>query len=258
MLFFVIFGKMNRKREIKEKTLEDEPIQQLHFLETLSDTIEKGADLFFEPEQAPLNSPEQRLMALDALAQTCTHCELCPLSKSRTKSVFSDGNPLADIMVIGEGPGYNEDMSGIPFVGKAGQLLTKMLKSVNLGRQEDVYITNIVKCRPPNNRTPLPEEMATCLPFLEQQIELIRPRIIILAGGTAARGLLKTKQGITRIRGKWEKWKGIWVMPTFHPSYLLRNEARTKGSPKYLAWQDLKSVMQIYGELKSLKSPGEE
>lgn len=188
-------------------------------------------------------------LALEALAATCAECTICPLAEGRTRSVFSDGNPQAQIMVIGEGPGYNEDQTGIPFVGKAGQLLTKMLNAVGLERDKDVYIANVVKCRPPNNRTPSLDEMAACMPFLEQQIEWVQPKVIILAGGTAAKGVLQTKAGITKLRGQWVVWNGIWCMPTFHPSYLLRNDSRAKGSPKYLAWQDLKAVIEKLNEL---------
>ena len=126
-----------------------------------------------------------------------------------------------------------------------------MLESVGLDRSKDVYIANVVKCRPPNNRKPTAHEMAACLPFLEQQIEWVQPKIIVLVGGTAAQGVLGTTQGITRLRGQWQSFKGILCMPTFHPSYLLRNDSRAKGSPKYMAWQDLKAVVEKHKTLEN-------
>lgn len=197
----------------------------------------------------------ERTQRLQALAQRCATCEQCPLYPGRTRSVFSDGNPEAKIMVVGEGPGYHEDQSGLPFVGRAGQLLNKMLAAIHLERAHDVYIANVVKCRPPGNRTPTLEEMAACFPYLEEQIALIRPQIMLLMGSTALKGVLKQPLSITRSRGTWIQWQGIWVMPTFHPAYLLRNDSREKGSPKWLAWQDLKAVACKYAELND-KSGG--
>lgn len=189
---------------------------------------------------------------LQTIAQQCASCTRCGLHKSRIQTVVSDGNPQARLMIIGEGPGQNEDETGIPFVGKAGQLLTKMLESVGLNRAEDTYIANIVKCRPPQNRTPTPEEMAACLPHLRAQINLVQPRLIVLAGGTAVKGLIGNIGGITRVRGTWRTWQGIPCMPIFHPSYLLRNESRAVGSPKWETWQDLKA---IYARYQALDQP---
>lgn len=191
-----------------------------------------------------MNTTEQ----LAQLAAECAACTGCGLHAGRTRSVFSDGNPAAQIMLIGEGPGYNEDLQGKPFVGQAGQLLDRMLAAIGLDRQQ-VYIANIVKCRPPGNRAPTPEEMQACLGYLEAQIALVQPQIIILSGATALQGLLKEKRSITRSRGQWLQWQGIWCMPIFHPAYLLRNAARDKGSPKWLTWQDLKAIKAKYQAL---------
>ncbi|MBF2053931.1 MAG: uracil-DNA glycosylase [Candidatus Sericytochromatia bacterium] len=188
-----------------------------------------------------MNKAEQ----LAELAAECAACTRCGLHAGRTRSVFSDGNPAARIMLIGEGPGYNEDQQGKPFVGQAGQLLDRMLAAIGLDRQQ-VYIANIVKCRPPGNRTPTPEEMQACLGYLEAQIALVQPQIIILSGATALQGLLQQKRSISRSRGQWLQWQGIWCMPIFHPAYLLRNAARDKGSPKWLTWQDLKAIKAKY------------
>lgn len=194
-------------------------------------------------------SPEEKTLCLSELAVACASCELCGLHKGRTKSVFFDGNPDAEIMLIGEGPGQNEDLTGKPFVGKAGQLLDKILGSVGLSRQSNIYIANVVKCRPPGNRTPTPEEMQACFPYLEEQISLIQPKILILSGATALQGVTGKKLSITRSRGQWIQWQGIWCMPIFHPAYLLRNDSRAVGSAKWQTWQDLKEIMRKYQEL---------
>ena len=161
--------------------------------------------------------------------------------------VVSRGNPAARLMVIGEGPGAQEDAQGLPFVGRAGQLLDQMLASVGLDSNQDAYICNVVKCRPPDNRKPTPEEMAACRPWLLEQIALVNPPLIALAGATALEGVLGVKGGITRLRGQWrqgegEALAGRWLLPIFHPSYLLRNASREPGSPKWHTWQDLKEL----------------
>jgi uracil-DNA glycosylase len=171
-------------------------------------------------------------------------CEKCILSKSRTKVVFGEGNENANLMCIGEGPGYYEDQQGIPFVGKSGQLLDKILEVCGFTRKDHVFIGNIVKCRPPNNRDPLPEERETCLPYLLKQIELIDPQIIILLGATALKGLIDPNARITKVRGQWMDWNNRLVMPTFHPSALLRNPKL-----KHDAWTDFKHVVAKYREL---------
>lgn len=147
-------------------------------------------------------------------------------------------------MLIGEAPGADEDEQGLPFVGRAGQLLTKILESVNIKRPDDIYIANTVKCRPPNNRAPLPKEQEACRPYLEAQIKFVRPKIILLAGSPAVKSVLKIDEPMSKIRGQWKKLPGtdISVLPIFHPSYLLRNPSKTKGSPKWHTWQDMQEV----------------
>ncbi len=157
--------------------------------------------------------------------------------------MFADGNPKAKLMIIGEGPGQKEDQTGIPFVGRAGQLLNKILESGRIDRLTETYICTVVKCRPPENRVPSKEEATACRPYLEAQIQFVKPKLILLAGATAVQHLLNVKDPISRIRGKWFDIKNdARVMPVFHPSYLLRNPSREVGSPKWLMWQDIKEV----------------
>ncbi len=187
---------------------------------------------------------------LDEVRQLCELCDNCPLSKTRTNIVFSGGVPNSKLMLIGEAPGYYEDQQGEPFVGKAGQLLDRIFASVGLSRQKDIYICNTLKCRPPNNRDPLPEEKEACRAFLDAQIEILKPRIILLCGKVALNSMLNTNVGISRVRGQWFDGPfGSKMMPIFHPSYLLRNESHEKGSPKWLMWQDIKAVKHAYDEL---------
>jgi len=161
-------------------------------------------------------------------------------------------------MLIGEGPGEQEDLSGLPFVGRAGQLLTQVLSSINIDREKDIYIANIVKCRPPENRTPQTEETVACYPYLEAQIKLIDPKIILLAGAPSTKVVLKNEEPISKIRGQWFKLPGtdINVMPIFHPSYLLRNASKDAGSPKWLTWQDMKEVRGALDFFKAAKELG--
>jgi DNA polymerase len=169
-------------------------------------------------EPAP-SEPESALAAVRDLIGDCQRCKLC---EQRTNIVFGVGNPRAKLMFVGEGPGADEDAQGEPFVGRAGQKLNEMIRAIGLER-EDVYIANIVKCRPPGNRDPQPDEVATCSPFLFLQIESIRPKVIVTLGSPASKTLLDTKAGITSLRGRWGAFRGIPVMPTFHPAYLLRS-----------------------------------
>jgi DNA polymerase len=182
---------------------------------------------------------------LEAILADIGDCRRCKLCEGRTQIVFGSGNPQAQLVFVGEGPGQEEDEQGLPFVGRAGQLLTQMIDNTAAKegmaiRRADVYICNVVKCRPPGNRTPEADEMAICGQFLFRQLLAIRPKAICLLGGTAAKGLLGTKEGITKIRGKWHKWRDIPVMPTYHPSYLLRNPSP---QAKREAWEDLKKVL---------------
>jgi len=188
--------------------------------------------------------------SLEELARLAKDCTRCVLSRTRTHAVFAEGNPKASIMLIGEGPGQQEDETGIPFVGKAGQLLTQILASVGITRPNDIYICNTVKCRPPQNRKPEPEEMSACFPYLEGQIHGVKPKIVLLAGATAVQDILRTKVGITKIRGQWfDTPFGAKAMPIFHPSYLLRNQSKAEGSPKWLMWQDIREVRRMLDEL---------
>jgi uracil-DNA glycosylase family 4 len=163
-------------------------------------------------------------------------CQRCKLAPSRTKLVFGVGNPNADLLFVGEAPGADEDAQGEPFVGKAGQLLTKMIEAMGY-RREDVYICNVLKCRPPGNRNPEPDEVAACEPFLKRQLGAIRPRMIVALGKFAVQCLLRDDSPISRLRGNFRTYEGIPLMPTFHPAYLLRDPSKKK-----LAWQDLKDV----------------
>lgn len=186
-----------------------------------------AARVFTVPKDPVGNPPAEAVGAAGNLAdlERCIQgCHACPLGAGRIRFVFGEGNPAADLMFIGEGPGKDEDLQGRPFVGKAGELLDKMISSIGFQRDQ-VYIANVVKCRPPDNRTPLPEEAARCLPYLRRQIELVRPRVIVTLGATPLRELLGVTTGITRVRGQWQRLEqlgGIPVMPTFHPAYVLR------------------------------------
>jgi DNA polymerase len=188
--------------------------------------------------QKPASSEEK----LKKLREEIGECRLCRLHKGRTHLVFGAGNPNAKLMFIGEGPGRDEDLKGEPFVGRAGQLLTKIIQAMGFKRS-DVYIANIVKCRPPENRNPEPDEIETCAPFLLKQIEIIKPKAIICLGKFAAQTMLETLEPITRLRGKMGEFKGIPVMPTYHPAYLLRNPGAKK-----IVWEDVKRVMKILKE----------
>lgn len=191
-------------------------------------------------EAVPIPVDFQSLGDIAAHVSTCRNCPLC---QDRTHTVPGEGNANApDIMFIGEGPGADEDAQGRPFVGKAGQLLTKMIEAMGYKR-EQVFVANVVKCRPPNNRAPLPEEMEECLPYLRQQIGLIKPKVIVGLGATAIKGLLGKTVGITRLRGTWQEYEGIKLMPTFHPSYLLRDPSKKK-----VVWQDLQLVLKELGK----------
>ena len=175
---------------------------------------------------------------LSAIRADMADCQLCALGKTRKNLVFGDGNPQAKIVFVGEAPGADEDEQGMPFVGRAGQLLTKIIEAMGLSRQE-VYICNILKCRPPQNRNPLPEEIAACEPFLKQQLKIISPQIICALGTFAAKTLLKTDAPISVLRGRFHYYEGIKLMPTYHPAYLLRNPAAKK-----TVWEDVQLIMK--------------
>lgn len=186
---------------------------------------------------------------LEEVRQSCLNCDKCSLCHSRTNTVFSGGVPNPKLMLIGEAPGYYEDQKGEPFVGKAGQLLDKILGCVGFSRK-DIYICNTLKCRPPNNRDPLPEEKAACWNYLKAQVDILQPRIILLCGRVAVNSFIDTKLGITKLRGKWFEGPHFSkMMPIYHPSYLLRNDSREVGSPKWQMWQDIKEVRKVYDQL---------
>ncbi|MGA7616584.1 MAG: uracil-DNA glycosylase [Thermoanaerobaculia bacterium] len=175
---------------------------------------------------------------LEMLASACTACRL---SEGRKSVVFGSGNPETELMFIGEAPGRDEDIAGLPFVGRAGQLLTDIIKAMKLDR-EDVYIANVIKCRPPENRNPEPDEIEACNPFITRQIELIAPKVIVTLGRFAVQTLLRSDLPISAVRGKWQSYRGIKVMPTYHPAYLLRNPSAKKD-----VWSDMKKVMSELG-----------
>lgn len=177
------------------------------------------------------------LADLASVASAVEQCRRCGLGSTRTNAVPGEGNPQARIMFIGEGPGAEEDAQGRPFVGAAGRLLDRIIAAMGLKREE-VFIGNVVKCRPPSNRVPEPEEMRACMPYLARQIELIRPSVIVLLGATALKGMIDPNAGITRMRGQWLERGGIMVMPTFHPAALLRDPSK-----KAPVWEDMKKVM---------------
>lgn len=184
---------------------------------------------------------------LEKVRKNCLNCTKCSLANSRTKVVFSAGVPNHKLMLIGEAPGYWEDQKGEPFVGKAGQLLDKILESVGFSRDKDIYICNTIKCRPPENRNPLPEEKMACEEYLNAQIEILKPKIILICGNIALNSMLPNERGITKARGKWFDGPfGAKMMPIFHPSYLLRNPSHEKGSPKWLMWQDIREIKRVY------------
>ena len=193
--------------------------------------------------ESPVQTALPDLSSLDfpQLRQCISNCSACPLAPLRTNLVFGCGNESAELMFIEEGPGAEEDAQGIPFVGRAGELLTKMIKAMKYEREE-VYIANIVKCRPPGNRNPEDNEAAACLPILKRQIELVAPKAIVLLGAVPLKYLME-QTGISRLRGNWMDYRGIPVMPTYHPAYLLRNPAA-----KADVWKDLQKVMAFLGK----------
>jgi len=183
------------------------------------------------------------MITWEELIKTASNCHRCPLSAERTNVVIGMGNKNADIMFIGEAPGYYEDLEGLPFVGKAGQLLDKMLAAIDLNR-EQVYIANINKCRPPNNRDPYPEEQESCIPYLKCQILLVKPKIICCLGRISAQRIIDKDFRITNDRGVWHERKGYSIIATYHPSALLRDESK-----KRPAWEDFKSIREKYNKL---------
>lgn len=207
--------------------------------------VKEPMSLFEEPQLFPEEKEDwEKTTSLDEFEKLICNCTKCRLHQNRNKFVFGTGNPNADVMVIGEGPGAEEDKQGLPFVGRAGQLLTDMLKAIKFTREE-VYIGNVVKCRPPENRTPLPDEMETCMPYLKKQCDLIKPKLILCLGLTAAKGLLKKRESLGELRGKVFEYEGAKVMVTYHSAALLRNPYWKKD-----CWEDLKKFRKLYEELR--------
>src|ERR1043166_3610091 len=217
----------------------DETIRALEELQRAGVThIEVSQDTLEELGR-PSSSPVAEMKRVEEEAKKCVKC--AELSRCRHSVVFGVGNIHAELMFIGEAPGADEDAQGEPFVGRAGQLLTKIIEAMGCTRA-DVYIPNIIKCRPPQNRTPFPEEVSNCLPYVLRQIELIQPKVIVALGATALRALLDVQLGITKMRGHWYRFRDIPIMPTFHPAYLLRNPAA-----KREVWDDMKAVLDKLG-----------
>src|SRR5882672_4053916 len=218
----------------------------------------KPLDVFIPDDVKPLDLPalsrEEKIRLLAQLEeQRVRNCDKCRLAQTRTQTVFGEGDPDAPIFFIGEGPGETEDKTGRPFVGRAGQLLDQMIVAMGLKR-EQVYIANIVKCRPPQNRAPAPDEVETCTPYLVRQIEIIRPRAIVTLGLPASKYMLSSNSTMGRLRGQWHEWRGIKLMPTFHPAYLLRSYTVEN---RQAVWSDLQKVMNEIG-LKPPKRKAEE
>jgi DNA polymerase len=200
-----------------------------------------------QPESAELPGLAPAGDTLLKIIEDIGECKRCRLHEGRNKIVFGVGNEQAKLVFVGEGPGADEDAQGVPFVGRAGQLLTQMIEGTAKKEgipllRKDVYICNVVKCRPPENRKPEPDEMQTCGQFLFRQLEVLQPKAICALGGTAAQALIGTKEGVMRLRGKWHKWRGIPMMVTYHPSYLLRPYNQ---DAKREAWEDLKKVLHF-------------
>ena len=192
---------------------------------------------------------DHRAEAWERLTRAVNQWVKCPLASGRRNVVFGEGDRLSRLLFVGEAPGLEEDEQGIPFVGKAGQLLNRIFEAADIDRK-DIFITNVVKCRPPGNRVPSIEEMLACEDFLKAQIALINPSILVCLGMTSTKWILKTGESISRVRGKWFDWKGIKVMPMFHPSFLLRNQSKKKGSPKDLTWMDIQEVRDRWLECR--------
>lgn len=201
--------------------------------------------------QTSATGGEGQVQNLEALRNEMQACHQCPLGKTRTNLVFGAGNPRATLMFVGEAPGRDEDLQGEPFVGRAGQLLTKIIEAIGLKRS-DVYIANVLKCRPPGNRNPLPDEIALCIPYLLKQIGIIQPKVLCALGTFAAQTLLNTRAPVGTLRGRFHDYKGTPMMVTFHPAYLLRNP-----NDKAKVWEDMKKVRDLLNKLSGKSSDGE-
>ncbi|MBX3227648.1 MAG: uracil-DNA glycosylase [Labilithrix sp.] len=205
--------------------------------------------------EAPPPSPKAAPRALDVIQEEVASCMKCGLGATRQNTVFARGNPEAKLCFVGEAPGADEDAQGLPFVGRAGQLLDRMIVAMGLDPEKDVYVCNIIKCRPPGNRRPEPPEIEACIPYLHEQLAKVDPKAIVALGNTAVAALIGTKMGITKVRGSWKLYRGkVPVMPTYHPSYLLRPGA-TQAEAKRQVWEDLQTVMKELGLESPAKKP---
>jgi DNA polymerase len=237
-------SKSTKKEIIQTLTLQKEIFGDELFISKRKRTIgvvREPSTSFAEQELFPAEKEAwEKITSLDEFEKLICDCIKCRLHSGRNKFVFGTGNPNADVLVIGEGPGAEEDKQGLPFVGRAGKLLTDMLKAIKFEREE-VYIGNVVKCRPPENRTPLPDEMETCMPYLKKQVELIKPKLILCLGLTAAKGLLKKRESLGELRKSIFDYEGAKVIVTYHPAALLRNPHWKKD-----CWEDLKKFRKLY------------
>ena len=240
-------SKSTKKEIIESLTLQKEIFGDELFIPKRKRTIgvvKEPSASFAEQELFPAEKEKwEKTTSLDELEKLISNCTKCRLHQGRNKFVFGTGNPNADVLVIGEGPGAEEDKQGLPFVGRAGKLLTDMLKAIKFEREE-VYIGNVVKCRPPENRTPMQDEMDTCIPYLKKQVELIKPKLILCLGLTAAKGLLKKRESLGELRKSIFEYEGAKVLVTYHPAALLRNPHWKKD-----CWEDLKKFRKLYEEL---------
>jgi DNA polymerase len=227
---------MKPSPEVSE--LINETKKQLEHLRALGvENIRLNPGLSYQPVERPRDvNQETRIETFEQIHAEIGDCTRCPLHLERTHVVHTEGNRKARLMFVGEAPGADEDVQARPFVGRAGQLLTKIIEAIGLKREE-VLIGNVNRCRPPQNRAPMPDEAATCKPFLEREIAIVQPAVIVVLGNTAMKNLLDTREGITRARGRFHDYKGIKVMPTFHPAYLLRDPSKKRET-----WEDLKKV----------------
>jgi len=240
-------SKPTKKEIINTLALQKEIFGDELFIPKMKRTIgvvKEPTTSFAEQELFPAKKEVwEKTTSLDELEKLICDCTKCRLHSGRNKFVFGTGNPNADVLVIGEGPGAEEDKQGLPFVGRAGKLLTDMLKAIKFEREE-VYIGNVVKCRPPENRTPLPDEMETCIPYLKKQVELIKPKLILCLGLTAAKGLLRKRESLGELRKSIFDYEGAKVIVTYHPAALLRNPHWKKD-----CWEDLKKFRKLYDNL---------
>jgi DNA polymerase len=204
-----------------------------------------GIEYLSSPVSSSVSSTVSKRPSLLSLRKNILHCQKCPLSQARKNAVPGEGDSKAELLFIGEAPGHDEDIQGEPFVGRAGQLLTKIIHAMGYQRQE-VYITNVVKCRPPQNRTPYKKEIEQCAPYLLEQIEMIDPQVIVALGKVAADFFIESELSMSLLRGNFYEFKKIRVMPTFHPSYIVRNEGNRE--IKKMVWEDMKKVMAVLGK----------